>query len=75
MKEAVVRDQQGLSRNAMNRDSLVKAALAEVNSNTSQARRELERVQKKFNERQQEQLELVRLLSKNTRRGYLPAQQ
>jgi DNA invertase Pin-like site-specific DNA recombinase len=66
LKEAVVRDLQELSRNAVNRDSLVEAALAKVNSNASQARRELKRVQKKLNELQQEQLELVRLLARKT---------
>jgi len=64
LKETVLADLRQLSKNALDRDSLVEKALKKANEKSSQALTELKVIQKKTQQLQQEQLELVRAMTR-----------
>ncbi|WP_230986925.1 recombinase family protein [Cohnella fermenti] len=64
LKESVLADLRQLSVNALDRDSLVEKALKKAIEKSNQAVSELNAIQKKSQQLQQEQLELVRALTR-----------
>lgn len=64
LKEVVLKDLRQLSRNVLDCSSLVDSVLKKANEKTTHAKSELQKVQKKLKELQQEQLELVRILTR-----------
>ncbi|QSO50154.1 recombinase family protein [Alicyclobacillus curvatus] len=65
LKEMVLSDLRALSENALNQDSLLEESLLKAQVNSNQAATELSQVQNRSQRLQQEQLELVRALTRN----------
>ncbi|SDO18639.1 hypothetical protein SAMN04487897_109144 [Paenibacillus sp. yr247] len=64
LKESVLADLRQLSGNALDRDSLVEKALKKANEKSNHALTELKSIKKKMQQLQQEQLELVRAMTR-----------
>ncbi|MDU4695847.1 MAG: recombinase family protein [Paenibacillus sp.] len=66
LRDAVLNDLQHLSSNVMDCDSLVESAQMKANAKVTRAKNDMLKVQKKLKVLQQEQLELVRHLTRKT---------